>query len=116
VGERDRRLVDVGADQAIDARSERAQSRDPSASRVERRHGSRRPPLGRPDGAVKRLVYEGSDGWVDPQPLQEGEPPGLRHTYQAVEVAASVMPCASSQRSASIAALQPSAAAVTAWR
>ena len=34
--------------------------------------------------------------------------------YQAVAVAASVIPCASSQRSASIAALQPSAAAVTA--
>ena len=37
-------------------------------------------------------------------------------TYQAVVVAASVMPSASSQRSASMAALQPSAAAVTAWR
>jgi hypothetical protein len=37
-------------------------------------------------------------------------------TYQAVDVATSVMPCDSSQRSASIAALQPSAAAVTAWR
>ena len=36
--------------------------------------------------------------------------------YQAVAVAASVIPCASSQRSASIAALQPSAAAVTACR
>ena len=36
--------------------------------------------------------------------------------YQAVAVAASVMPWASSQRSASIAALQPSPAAVTAWR
>ena len=39
-----------------------------------------------------------------------------RRTHQAVAVAASVMPWASSQRSASIAALQPSAAAVTAWR
>ena len=37
-------------------------------------------------------------------------------TYQEVAVAASAMPCASSQRSASMAALQPSAAAVTAWR
>ena len=37
-------------------------------------------------------------------------------TYQAVVVAASVMPSDSSQRSASMAALQPSAAAVTAWR
>jgi len=36
--------------------------------------------------------------------------------YQAVVVAASVMPSDSSQRSASMAALQPSAAAVTAWR
>ena len=36
--------------------------------------------------------------------------------YQAVVVAASVMPWASSQRSASMAALQPSPAAVTAWR
>jgi hypothetical protein len=36
--------------------------------------------------------------------------------YQAVVVAASVMPSDSSHRSASMAALQPSAAAVTAWR
>ena len=36
--------------------------------------------------------------------------------YQAVAVVASLMPSCSSQRSASIAALQPSAAAVTAWR
>jgi hypothetical protein len=36
--------------------------------------------------------------------------------YQAVAVEASLMPSDSSQRSASIAALQPSAAAVTAWR
>ena len=36
--------------------------------------------------------------------------------YQAVAVVASEMPSASSQRSASIAALQPSAAAVTACR
>ena len=36
--------------------------------------------------------------------------------YQAVAVAASVIPSDSSQRSASMAALQPSAAAVTAWR
>ena len=39
-----------------------------------------------------------------------------RPTYQAVAVAASAMPWDSSQRSASIAALQPSPAAVTAWR
>ncbi len=37
-------------------------------------------------------------------------------SYQAVAVAASAMPCDSSQRSASMAALQPSAAAVMAWR
>ena len=36
--------------------------------------------------------------------------------YHAVDVAASAMPCDSSQRSASMAALHPSAAAVTAWR
>ena len=36
--------------------------------------------------------------------------------YQAAAEAASVMPWDSSQRSASMAALQPSAAAVTAWR
>ena len=36
--------------------------------------------------------------------------------YQAVAVDASAMPSASSQRSASMAALQPSPAAVTAWR
>ena len=36
--------------------------------------------------------------------------------YQAVAVVASLIPWASSQRSASIAALQPSPAAVTAWR
>ena len=42
--------------------------------------------------------------------------PPASPSYQAVAVAASVMPSASSQRSASMAALQPSAAAVTAWR
>ncbi len=36
--------------------------------------------------------------------------------YQAVAVTASAMPSDASQRSASIAALQPSPAAVTAWR
>ncbi len=39
-----------------------------------------------------------------------------RERHQAVAVAASVIPWASSQRSASMAALQPSAAAVTACR
>ena len=43
-------------------------------------------------------------------------PPARERHYQAVAVAASVMPWASSQRSASMAALQPSPAAVTAWR
>ncbi len=37
-------------------------------------------------------------------------------SYQAVAVWTSVIPSDSSQRSASMAALQPSAAAVTAWR
>jgi hypothetical protein len=40
----------------------------------------------------------------------------VARAYQAVAVAASLIPSDSSQRSASIAALQPSAAAVTAWR
>src|SRR4029079_12894247 len=44
--------------------------------------------------------------------LTSGRSPGARQ--QGVTVEASVIPCDSSQRSASIAALQPSAAAVTA--
>ena len=47
-------------------------------------------------------------------PPPRGKPCG--RPYQAVAVAASVIPWASSQRSASMAALQPSPAAVTAWR
>jgi hypothetical protein len=50
----------------------------------------------------------------DPAGHGAGRP--ARKAHQAVAVAASVMPWASSQRSASMAALQPSAAAVTAWR
>jgi len=49
-----------------------------------------------------------------PRPRRRAAPPA--EPYQAVRVATSVMPWASSQRSASMAALQPSAAAVTACR
>ena len=47
---------------------------------------------------------------------QESAGESQRRPYQAEADAASVMPWDSSQRSASMAALQPSAAAVTAWR
>ena len=116
VGERRGRLVDVRADEAIDARSERPQCRNPAAAGIEHRDRARRSSLGGGDGTVERLVNQGSERRADPQPGQEGEAPSLSHAYQAVEVAASVMPWASSQRSASMAALQPSPAAVTAWR
>ena len=75
-----------------------------------------RPRLGGSDRVIERLVHEAADGRADSQPGQEGEAPGFGHPYQAVAVAASMMPWASSQRSASMAALQPSAAAVTACR
>jgi hypothetical protein len=46
----------------------------------------------------------------------DGLPAGDQRGYQFVAVAASTSPTDASQRSASIAALQPSPAAVTAWR
>ena len=108
--------MDVRTDQAGDPWTEGAEGRDPAAARVERRYRPGRARFGHFDGAFQRLVDQAPDGGLDPQPGQQGESPGFGHPHQAVEVTASVMPCASSQRSASIAALQPSAAAVTAWR
>ena len=108
--------MDVGAHEPVDPWPERAQCRDPPAARVERRDRARPALLGGVDRVVERLVDERSDRRPDPQPREEGKTPGFGHSYQAVEVAASVMPWASSQRSASMAALQPSPAAVTACR
>ena len=116
VGEWHRRRVDVGPDQAFNPWPEAAQRRDAAAARVEDRDPTRSPLLGRADRVIERLADEGTDRGPDAQPRKKGEPPGLVHAYRAVEVAASVMPWASSQRSASIAALQPSPAAVTACR
>ena len=55
-------------------------------------------------------------GFMRPRRMSNGGVCFSASAYHAVDVAASAMPCDSSQRSASIAALQPSAAAVTAWR
>jgi hypothetical protein len=67
---------------------------------------SRRPPAGRPKSSIKGQLA-GAEVWRAGRPTAP---------YQAEAEAASVMPSDSSQRSASMAALQPSAAAVTAWR
>jgi hypothetical protein len=56
----------------------------------------------------RRRGFDLRELWTAEEPGGEG--------YQAPAVLASVMPWDSSQRSASMAALQPSAAAVTAWR
>ena len=63
----------------------------------------------------RRRFAPGADGEGadDPRRVVMARAPAA-HPYQAVVVAASVMPWDSSQRSASMAALQPSAAAVTA--
>ena len=108
--------MDVGADQSTNSRTEGAQRGDAPAASVQGSDRARPALFCGTDRVVKRFVHERSDRRPDPQPVQEGEAPGLGHSYQAVEVAASVIPSASSQRSASMAALQPSPAAVTAWR
>lgn len=108
--------MDVGSDESPDPRPERPQRGYAAAPGIERGNRTERPPLSSRDRLIERRLNQYSDRWIDPEPWQEGEAPGLGHPHQAVEVAASVIPCASSQRSASIAALQPSAAAVTAWR
>jgi hypothetical protein len=59
-------------------------------------------------------ALEGS-GTLEGRRLARGSARGPPY-YQAVAVETSLIPSDSSQRSASIAALQPSAAAVTAWR
>ena len=93
------------------------EGRDAHGAAAVRRGAGARPDRmrdGRPgDRLVQRDADQRLDGRLDAEAGQEVE---ASRSYHAVAVAASVMPCDSSQRSASIAALQPSAAAVTACR
>ena len=75
------------------------------------------------DGEIVAVAWTGVAGAWPAQPISTPKSSPMVNTwqvptagYQAVAVDTSVMPWASSQRSASIAALQPSAAAVTACR
>ena len=112
--------VDVRPDQPPDPRTERAELGDAPAACVE---DGDRPPrpidtgLSVGDRVVERRLDQARDGRRDTEAFDDRLAALGRHAvYQAVAVAASVIPCASSQRSASIAALQPSPAAVTACR
>ena len=112
------RLVDVHADEPADALPERAQLAEPAAARVERRGAS----VG--ERLVKPLLDDVLRGRYETQAPRDPRIGGncggavglLRDRHHAVAVADWLMPSLSSQRSASIAALQPSPAAVTAWR
>ena len=92
-------------------------------SRIATRTTATWPRYGRKNATIRRMRVAASlardrrDVALAHQP-GAGPAPWKCHdrAYQAVSVLASVMPCDSSQRSASIAAMQPSPAAVTAWR
>ena len=87
------------------------------------------PTYGRKNAAIRRIVRPlrsgETGGRSDAPPRMKRPPPPprkvidaslVRPAYQAAAVLSSTTPTDSSQRSASIAALQPSPAAVTAWR
>ena len=94
-----------GRDRAGDMPTIGIKTRGSSASGLEIKHQSSR--------VAARAIGAPGAG----RPARRPRGAGARaRAYQAVAVAASVMPWASSQRSASMAALQPSPAAVTAWR
>ena len=133
---RRRRRVEVDPDEAADAGAEPRQRRGPTAARVE--HGeratatSRRAAIAR-DGLLDRLgaprdrlgalrVRQGAlehpaqrrpDARTGAPPREDGLPRGHQ---PAATTAGAASACSSSQRSASMAARQPSPAAVTAWR
>ena len=116
IGERRRRGMDVDANEAIDPVAERDQRRRPSATGVEHRDVPGRARRRGIDRRPECSLQTRGDRRLDAEPLDQVVASSLRGGHQAVAVAASVMPCDSSQRSASMAALQPSAAAVTACR
>ncbi len=119
VGERARfRGMDVGADEALDPGPISLQVRDPAAARVE--DGDARAvtvPCPRLT-SVERLIERRGHQLIGRRGLarigQDREASRLRGIHHAPAVVASLIPSDSSQRSASMAALQPSAAAVTA--
>jgi hypothetical protein len=106
--------VDIDAHEPRDAGPERNELTEAAAARVE----------GRGVTVGECLVQEPRDhlvgGRPQPEPWQDPDtrrrPCGRRGRHQAVAVADSAIPWDSSHRSASMAALQPSPAAVTAWR
>ena len=117
--------MDVRPDEAADPGTVGDQRGDTSAAGVEdrqrgqatgpRRAGrprlARRPRPGRPDDVAER--GRDAQAWQDREPAALGHEPGLPAVARSPPA---TMPRASSQRSASIAALAPSPAAVTAWR
>ena len=106
VGERARkRRVDIGADESGDAGAEVAE-------------GGSAPAAGVQDGdAARRCTgLSGGDRLLEQAPNQLVDVGRSSGAHHADAVLASAIPCDSSHRSASIAARQPSPAAVTAWR
>ena len=92
MGEGRRGFVDISTYQSVDPGPECPQRRNPAAARIERGDRTWRACLGRPDRPIQGLVHEAPDGRADTQSWQEGETPEFGHPYQALEVAASVMP------------------------
>ena len=108
--------MDVGSHEPLDPGPELAQRGDTPAAGIEDRDDTDERTSASAMAESSALRTRTLDGRFDAQPGAARESRGFGHPYQAVAVAASVIPSASSQRSASMAALQPSAAAVTAWR
>ena len=108
-----RRCMDVRADEPSDTRSVGGQGRCAAAACVQRDDllGRSRRPRERP---VQGFVDQFPCGRSDSTPGKDRRSAGSPH--HAVAVLASVTPCDSSQRSASMAAFEPSPAAVTACR
>ncbi len=110
--------MDVDADETPDPGPNRSEGRPLAAPGIE---GDEGPSGGRRldpvEGGLEPLAKEGAEAPLGRRAVSSvavGSVPRVAH--HAVAVAASTMPRDSSQRSASMAALQPSPAAVTAWR
>ncbi len=113
--------MDIDAHDAREARPERREGRAAATACIERGHCRPRVTcaivigLGSVDRDAQSLSKEVGNVREEPQPAEQRLASGPVD-HQAVAVTASTIPCSSSQRSASMAALQPSPAAVIAWR